>query len=76
MTKNDPMVEKNRKKRFFGYIYENYSSGRKMFVHKVEEREKCYFFLHKPLAPKLWKILTIIDLGPVLWSVSEASKMP
>ena len=44
MTKNDPMVEKIWKKTFFGYIYEKYWSGKKMFVHKVEEREKCYFF--------------------------------
>ena len=35
-----------------------------MFVDKVRELEKCYlfFFLTNSLAPKLWKILTIIDL--------------
>ena len=38
-----------------------------MFVDKVRELEKCYlfFFLTNSPAPKLWKILTIIDLGRV-----------
>ena len=56
-----------QKKRFLPDIYAKYSSDIKTFVHKVKEREKCYFFLflHKSLAQKLWKIWLIIGLGRV-----------
>ena len=57
----------SKKKRFLTDIYEKYLSDLKMFVHKVKGREKCYFFyfLHKSLAQKLWKIWLIIGLGRV-----------
>ena len=52
-----------QKKRFLPDIYEKYLSDIKMFVDKVKEREKCYFFffLHNFLDRKLWKIWSIID---------------
>ena len=50
---------------FLPDIYAKYSSDIKTSVHKVKEREKCYFFLNKSLAQKLWKIWSMIGLGPV-----------
>ena len=41
-----------KKKRFLTDIYEKYLSDLKMFVHKVKEREKCYFFFKQVSSSK------------------------
>ena len=55
------------KKSSFCQISEKYLSDLKMDVHKVKKRQKCYFFffLHKSLAQKLWKIWSMIGHGRV-----------